>query len=148
MTRIIGSTLAVVAFAFLTSAAPAATAEELALYDKFESTHIDPAKWLVTSGDPDVREVVRRLSGEDEDRRLHLALRAYAATTDDTGGSGNLFGVKFPKPYAITETSFSVVVKEAEVAGCTSNSSLIVTDAEFRSNFFENLITSFHDCKF
>src|SRR5215469_4276416 len=93
---------------------------QLVSYDDFSSKHIDPTKW---SGfqffSPDQREAVRELvanpgqSGGQQPgrgRRLHIAERDYATTTDDSGGNGDTYGLVFPNPTAITETSFTVTV--------------------------------------
>src|SRR5207302_7321041 len=77
-----------------------------------------------------------RLVGEEERRRLHLALTAYSSTADNFGGSGGPFGLAFPVPDAIKEASCTTVVNRAEAVGCASNPSLSVTDVEFRGNFF------------
>jgi hypothetical protein len=114
-----------------------ATSAQLAPYDNFNSKRIDPSKWIGWQFfDPDVREATRELTGEERNRRLHLSQTAYSATTDDSGGSGGTFGLAFPDPNAVTEISFTVVVNKAEAIGCSSNDALIVTDAEFRGNFF------------
>ena len=116
---------------------PVQVIAELSLYDNFNSTHIDPSKWLSTFSDPDLREVVRQLAGEDQDRRLHLSQRAYSATTDDVGASGNIFGLAFPRPGEITEISYELTVRRAVAVGCNSNpNGQIVTGAEFRGRFF------------
>ena len=112
------------------------TVAQLLTYDNFNSRQIDPAKWSGTFGDSDQREIVREVVGEGRSRRLHLAQRVYSATTDDSGGSGDVFGLEFAHPNAVTEVSLSVRVQEAEVLGCTTNPSLSVIDAEFRGNFF------------
>jgi hypothetical protein len=124
-------------FVLLTLALSKVSVAQLVLYDNFNSKHIDPSKWIGWQFfDPDVREATRQPTGEERDRRLHLSQTVYSATTDDLGGSGGVFGLAFPVPNAITETSFTVVVNKAEAVGCASNPSLIVTDAEFRGNFF------------
>jgi len=126
---------------FLTLALSKAGSAQLVLYDNFHSTHIDPGKWLGTFGDPDQRDVVRQVVGEDEDRRLHLSQTAYSATTDDVGSSGNIFGLEFPVPSAITEASFTLVVKNAIAVGCTNNSQPTLTGPEFRGRFFNTEIS-------
>jgi hypothetical protein len=86
-----------------------------------------------------MREAVRELVGEEEDRRLHLSQRTYSATTDDVGTSSGLLGLAFRAPDKITEVSFTVVVKDAQAVGCASNpppSGQIVTAIDFRGNFF------------
>ena len=51
----------------------------LVLYDNFHSAKIDPSKWIGWQFyDPDVREGVRQLSGEEENRRLHLSVTRVA----------------------------------------------------------------------
>jgi len=109
---------------------------QLVLYDNFASRNIDPSKWTGSFGDPDQREVVRTLVGEEENRRLRLSQTAYSASTDDVGISANIFGLFFPVPSAITEALFTAVVKRAEAVGCTSNSQLTLTGPEFRGRFF------------
>jgi hypothetical protein len=110
---------------------------QLVLYDSFKSRNLDPSKWIGWQFfDPDIREARRQIAGEEENRRLDLSYTAYSATTDDFGGSGGGFGLAFPAPSAITETSFTVVVNRAAAVGCASNPSLIVTDVELRGNFF------------
>jgi hypothetical protein len=59
---------------------------------------------------------------------------------DDSGGSGDVFGLEFAHPNAVTEVSLSVRVQEAEVLGCTTNPSLSVIDAEFRGNFLSKVL--------
>lgn len=128
-------TLALVLLAFTFSKA---SVTQLVLYDNFQAKRIDPSKWIGWQFfDPDVREAVRQLVGEEENRRLHLSLTAYSATTDNLGGSGGEFGLAFPVPNAVTEASFTVVVQDAVAVGCTGNpSGQVVTDAELRGNFF------------
>ena len=123
-----------------------ATTAQLVLYDNFSSANIEPTKW---SGfqfySPDQREAVRELvslSGtngnphSNRGRRLHIAERDYATTTDDFAASGDTFALEFANPTAITETSFTVMVNHADAVACSSNPSQTVTDAEFRGHFF------------
>ena len=110
---------------------------QLSLYDNFRSANIDPSKWAGAGPDPDVRDAVRQLAGEEEDRRLHLSQRAYSATTDDVGASGNIFGLFFPVPGAVTEVFFDVAINSAVAVGCASNpNGQIVTGAELRGRYF------------
>jgi hypothetical protein len=111
---------------------------QLVLYDNFKSRNIDPSKWNGWQFfDFDVREAVRQLAGEEENRRLRLSLTAYSATTDDFGASGGGFGLAFPNPGAVTEVSFDLTVYRAVAVGCNSNpNGQIVTGAEFRGRFF------------
>jgi hypothetical protein len=112
-------------------------AAQMVLYDNFNSPQIDPAKWIGVGSDPDIRDEVRALSGEERNRHLRLSQTAYSATTDDNGTSGNVFGLGFPDPNAVNEVSFDLVVNKAEAVGCTSNpSGQIVTAAELRGRFF------------
>lgn len=122
----------------------------LVLYDDFNGPWIDPAKWNGTAGDfSELREALRELTpafqGEGNDRRLHVLIHDYADTRSDQGGFGGRFGLLFPRPDLITETSFTVAVNRAKVVGCETNSSdigVVVTD--FRGTFFntENSPTS------
>lgn len=130
--------LAIAATLCVGASLPLAAQSWLVLYDNFNSKHIDPSKWGgLQFYDPDVREVVRDLAGEDRNRRLHLSQMAYSATTDDNGSNGGGFGLAFPVPGAIDEVSFEVVVNKAVAVACGSNpSGQIVTGAEFRGRFF------------
>ena len=123
------------AFAFGQSAI-----QGLVLYDDFDRNVIDPNKWVASQNyDPDLRESVRRIESASEEgsRALHLLHRAYSATTDDTGNSGGGFGLSFSNPTAITAVSFELTVHHIASTGCPTNpSSLDVTDAEFRGDFF------------
>jgi hypothetical protein len=109
---------------------------QFVLYDNFASRNIDPSKWVGTFADQDQREVVRTLVGEEGARHLRLSQTAYSATTDDVGSSGNIFGLQFSVPSAITEALFTVVVNRAEAVGCASNSQSTLTGPEFRGRFF------------
>jgi hypothetical protein len=115
-----------------------ATPAQLSLYDNFDSTQIDPSKWIGWQFfDPDIREAVREVAGETGNRHLRLSLTAYSATTDDSGGSGGGFGLAFPDPGAVTELFFDLTVNSAAAVGCNSNpDGQIVTGAEFRGRFF------------
>jgi hypothetical protein len=130
------------AMVLLTFALSKAGVAQMVLYDNFNSQHIDPSKWdgSFLFQDPNSREAVRELSataGQNEDRRLHLKETTYSATTDDNGGSGSIFGLGFPVPNAITEASFSVVVKDAKTVACGSNpASPVDIGPEFRGRFF------------
>ena len=112
---------------------------QLVLYYDFHSQRIDPSKWIRTFDNSNQRESVRTLVGEEEDRHLQLSQTAYSATTDDVGGSGAIFGLQFLVPSAITEASFTVVVKNAEAGGCFSNSQPTLTGLEFRGRFFNTV---------
>ena len=132
------SVIPVLVLVLLAGALANAGVTQLVLYDNFHSAKIDPSKWIGWQFyDPDVREGVRQLSGEEENRRLHLSVTAYSATTDDLGASGGVFGLAFPNPGAVREASFNVTVSGAVAVGCDSNpNGQIVTGAEFRGNFF------------
>jgi hypothetical protein len=133
------------AFVLLIALVSKAAVTQLVLYDNFASRNIDHSKWNGWQFfDLDVVEATRQLVGEEESRRLHLALTAYSSTGDDSGGSGGGFGLAFPVPGAIKEASFTTVVNRAEAVGCASNPSQSVTDVEFRGNFFnmDNSTTS------
>lgn len=115
---------------------------QLVLYDDLTSCQINPSKWSGAQNyDPDIRESVRRIVGENGDRHLRLLETAYSSTSDDVGGSGGGFGLNFARPDSVTETSFSVVVTRAEATGCRSNPSLAVIDAEFRGSFFNTEVS-------
>jgi hypothetical protein len=124
----------------LTFASSKATVAQVVLYDNFNSKRIDPAKWDGSFLDSDSRDAVREISatpGNDDDRSLHLKESTYSVTTDDNGATGTIFGLSFPVPDAITETSFTVLVKEVKVVSCTSNPSAPVDiGPEFRGRFF------------
>jgi hypothetical protein len=110
---------------------------QLVLYDNFSKRTIDPAKWDgLQNAESDLRETIRELVANDDGYRLHLAQRAYSDVTDDSGGSGGLWGLAFPNPSAITAISFTATVNRANVAACSTNTGLDVTAAEFRGNFF------------
>jgi len=133
-------TFAVWALVLLTFALSKAGVAQLVLYDNFNSKQIDPSKWDGGFQDPESRESVRELTaapGQDDDRRLHLKETTYSTTTDDNGASGSIFGLGFPVPTAITEASFSVVVKDVKTVGCASNpSGAVDIGPEFRGRFF------------
>lgn len=132
-------------FVLSTVALSKAAVTQLVLYDNFASRNIDHSKWNGWQFfDLDVLDATRQLVGEEENRRLHLALTAYSSTADDFGGSGGPFGLAFPVPNAVKEASFTTVVNRAEAVACASNPSLDVTDVEFRGNFFnmDNSTTS------
>ena len=110
---------------------------QLIRYDDFHSRNIDPSRWYgLQNYDPDLREAQRKIVREDRHGGLQLSHTAYSSMADDSGGSGGVFGLGFPDPDAITEVSFAVRVNRAEAVGCSTNDSLIVTDAEFRGSFF------------
>lgn len=110
---------------------------QLEPYDDFNAGYINPSKWNGSQNyDPDLREAVRQIVHGKNHGSLRLSQTAYSSIADDAGGSGGVFGLQFPEPDAITEVSFSVMVERAEAVGCSSNDSLIVTDAEFRGTFF------------
>jgi hypothetical protein len=113
---------------------------QLVLYDNFSKKTIDPTKWEGWQDtDTTLRETIRELTPTPrnyDDNRLHLSQRVYSAVTDDNGGSGGAWGLKFPNPAAITTISFTVAVNRANVTACSTNSDLNVTNAEFRGNFF------------
>jgi len=139
-------TLAVGAAILLALGLSQAATAQLVLYDNFNSTNIDPAKWTgFQFFSSDQREAVRELVADSSaggsqqsgrGQRLHVAERDYATTTDDYGSNGDTYGLAFANPSAITEASFTVTVNHAEAVACSSNPSQTVTDAEFRGTFF------------
>jgi hypothetical protein len=110
------------------------------LYDNFNSTRINPAKWEgAQSFDPDLREATRELAprfDDDRHRRLHLMHRAYSSVADSNGSSGGIWSLAFPNPGSVTAVAFTVAVNQIAVTSCTSNPGIGVTAAEFRGNFF------------
>lgn len=128
------------AIVVLTLGFPTLGGAQVVLYDNFNANQINPAKWIGLGGDPDLREVVRTLAPNPAlpgDRRLRLFQRAYAQTSTDSGGSGNVFGLGFPQPASVTEVVFTVVVNKAQAVGCAANPSVeSATAAEFRGRFF------------
>ena len=148
MTSKLKWTFACWALALLTLAFSKASVAQLVLYDNFNLHHIDPLKWDTDFFDSNAREMVRELTAtpeKDDDRRLHLSETTYSTTTDDNGASGSIFGLNFPVPSAITEVSFTVVVRKAEAVSCGSNlSGPVDIGPEFRGRFFntENSPTS------
>lgn len=117
-----------------------ATSAQMALYDNFDASVINPAKWVGAQNyDPDIREALRQIAavpGVPKDRRLHLMERAYSATTDNNGASGGLYGLSFPNSGAVTAISFTLVVNKIGVVVCSTNPGIGVTAAEFRGSFF------------
>lgn len=105
------------------------------LYDDFHSANISPSKW---QGD-DSGGVSYLLNANREiiaGNGLHLLTRTYAATKNDGGGVGGLYGLKFPSPAAITAVSFTVDVANAAAVACLGT--YAVTSAEFRGSFFND----------
>ena len=114
-----------------------AGADALVLYDDFKSEQIDPSKWAGYDDDPaNVREAVRRLTGDEEDRRLDLSARAYSVITNNNGTSGGVFGLRFINPSAISTVQFTLQVNKLTQVGCSSNQGLGLTAAVFRGAFF------------
>jgi len=113
---------------------------QMILYDNFDASVIDPAKWVGAEGyDPDIREALRQIAavpGVPKDKRLHLMQRVYSATTDNSGSSGGLFGLSFPNPSTVTAVSFTLVVNKIAAVACSTNPGIGVTTAEFRGSFF------------
>jgi len=112
----------------------------LVLYDNFDATLINPAKWVGTYDDPGILETVRQIvavPGVPKDKELHLMQRSYGVTTDDNGATGGLSGLSFPNPSAITAISFTLVANTIKVVGCKTNpGGETVAGPEFRGVFF------------
>ena len=114
-----------------------AGADALVLYDDFKTEQIDPSKWVGVDDDSaNVLEVVRQLTGEEEDRRLNLSARAYSGITNNSGTSGGVFGLSFINPSAITTVQFTLQVDKLTQVGCSSNQGKGGTTALFRGAFF------------
>jgi len=109
--------------AFLALTWSNAAVTPLVLYDNFQSTHIDPAKWvgepasLPNATDKDRREVKIELVGEDDSRRLHISQTAYSSIADNNGDGGVGFGLGFANPSMVKSVSFTLAVGTEEV-GC------------------------------
>src|SRR5207253_11449097 len=82
-----------------------------------------------------------RLVGEEERRRLHLALTAYSSTADNFGGSGGPFGLAFTVPDASKAASCTTVANRADAVGCATNPSLSANDVACRWNLFNTDIS-------
>lgn len=97
---------------------------QLVLYDNFNSKQIDPAKWVgaATSlaSDANRREVAVQLVGE-ENRHLRISETIYSPNTENTGSSGDGFGIGFASPEKVTAVSFTLAVNKDAVSGCTAN---------------------------
>jgi len=127
-------------WASLLLASSKVTVAQLVSYDNFKARRIDPAKWDGSFLDFESRDAVREIAfvpGRDDDRRLHIKETTYSVTTDDNGADGTIFGLSFPVANAISEVSFTVLVKEAIAVGCGSNpSGPVDIGPELRGRFF------------
>ncbi|PYX33472.1 MAG: hypothetical protein DMG80_05900 [Acidobacteria bacterium] len=110
------------------------------LYDNFNSALINPDNWVgLEASGPDTREAKREIvptPGVQNDHRLHLLRRAYSATTDNAGATGDAFGLLFPSPNTVTAVSFTAVVKKGLAAGCSGTSAVSGISAGFAGSFF------------
>jgi hypothetical protein len=119
---------------------PAAAAAQLVLYDNFNSTRIDPVKWIGVpasvpgDGDVDRREVSVGLAGKNDSRGLHISQTMYSSTANNTGAGGSGFGLGFANARKLTAVSFALAVNEAQSLGCGANAAFVV--AGFSGDFF------------
>ncbi|HKV77840.1 MAG TPA: hypothetical protein VJP02_06860 [Candidatus Sulfotelmatobacter sp.] len=135
-----GSSIQTWALGFVIMALSNAAFAQLVLYDNFNSTLIDPTKWLGgQTYDLDMREAQRGLVPTPKvagDRRLLLMQRGYSAITDNNGASGGVFNLAFANPNKITAVSFTLAVGSVGAVGCTTNSSIAGVSTGFGGSFF------------
>ena len=80
------------ALLLLTLAWSKASVAQRVLYDNFNATRINPAKWDGFFLDSDSRDAVREISptpGQDDGRSLHLKESTYSVTTDEVHRPAN-----------------------------------------------------------
>ncbi len=112
---------------------------QMVLYDNFDTTVINPAKWVGSPGDPLILDELRELAavpGVPKAKQFHLMERVYGVTTDNSGSTGGLFGLSFINPSAITAVSFTLVANTITQVACKTNPGIAVTGPEFIGSFF------------
>jgi hypothetical protein len=138
-TWIVGSLALVLTLGVL----PAQAVEPLRLYDDFQGTQLDPAKWagdqtaaILSEGVPAgglldaVREVVLG--------RLRLGARHYGSAGNDNGTQTGRFRLSFFHPQPVTAIDATLLVTRAEAIGCASNPGVRARARVRLSGFFFN----------
>jgi hypothetical protein len=101
------------------AAQTAAGAESIVTYDSFSGEFINPAKWLAFSPcSTNTYDCVR----EQREGVLRLGLRAYGASTSDTGVSFSNSGLQFRNPGLIKLIQVKATINSFSSAACPANS--------------------------
>src|ERR1700739_4869855 len=127
-----------------TAAANSSGPAGLALYDNFLANRINPSKWigepssLPGGSDKDRREVAIALVGEGRERGLRISETTYSDTSDNSGGSGNGFGLGFANSSQLRSVSFTLAVNKEQTVGCaaTNPDNLATATAGFFGDYF------------
>ncbi len=111
---------------------PVRAQEPPVLYDDFNNSLFDPAKWVGQEFGSDGREAVREIKND----AAHLAYRVYADTNSDAGSRVGLTRLIFLNPAAITAFQATLMVNEIGLVGSTSNPSPSSVRAALSGFFF------------
>jgi hypothetical protein len=117
---------------------PAQALEPLVLYDDFNATRIDPAKWSGTEGFAAPRnpnaEALRMILGG----ALRVQLTTYGNTSADSEAQHGRFGLVLANPVPVTAMAAKVTVFRAEAEACAANPAASRARAQLLGFFFNN----------
>lgn len=133
-----------VVMAVCTAGSPAGAAEPLALYDRFGSALINPAKWFGYEDNKrqSLAESVRVIAPHRTlGRRLNLQVRGYGRTDANLGTTGGANRLRFFNGDAVTAIRTKVWVSAYTARGTASNPDPTSVRARL-SGFFFNVGTA------
>lgn len=120
---------------------PVYALEPLGMYDNFNTTFIDPDKWLGDETSTSAREIVRRIFN----RHLQMMLRVSGNMIFDTGSFTDSNRLVFVNPNpippvpvlpVITAMEATIQVKKVTAVGCAANPVISCARARLRGYFF------------
>lgn len=114
------------------AAAPVHAGQPLVLYDDFSKPLIDPQKWTAD----DWGFVLENTRVVTKNWALNLAARSYAGIDSDSGSGGSGNAIYFKNPQYIDAIKTTVVFKDYDLIGCTTNSFPSQVRARISGYFF------------
>jgi hypothetical protein len=126
----------VVVLAVVLIGVPGYTAERLAPYDDFNTTHLNPDKWFGGEYSPAFPNASTEAIRQLQDHRLRLVYRSYGQTDADSGRLRSELVLMFRNPAAVTAIEATVQVTDMATTDCPGNPESTEIWANLGGRFF------------
>jgi hypothetical protein len=104
------------------------------LYDDFNASKLDPAKWVGFGGDPYWLDLSRAPGANG----MEFYGVGYAPTTNNSSAYGGAWGIAVTSPNSVTGVSYDFTVNNIATIACKNSNLPAATSTDFEGSFFND----------